>query len=237
MKDFFHDKVRAKVINSSFHYLIMSRSSNKGSFSAKKSFAPPCTHCCNLGLSTDHALRASADPKSAITCPVLLATECKYCLKRGHTISHCSAKTAAEQYGHNEVVKPSPFRFLNKRASSASVVSERGINRIMHNAFSALNDDSDEDEIPEKICGEKRKIVQEDFPARISVEKPPAPTSNMTFAEALAKPIQDVPSYVPTSTSSLSYYIHSCQTNMNIPRNPTTYKFKKNWCDYDSDDE
>jgi hypothetical protein len=53
---------------------------------------PGCAHCRNLGEPFDHWLRASIDPNSPITCPVLLATECRYCRQMGHTTSRCPSR-------------------------------------------------------------------------------------------------------------------------------------------------
>ncbi len=44
-----------------------------------------------------HYVRASMDPKSAITCPILLATECRYCHGFGHTISRCEVRERNNQ--------------------------------------------------------------------------------------------------------------------------------------------
>lgn len=66
----------------------MSRSNNKSKSFGKKAH-PSCSHCRNLGLKFDHWLRENASYDSAIVCPVLLKTECRYCHKLGHNISKC----------------------------------------------------------------------------------------------------------------------------------------------------
>ena len=66
----------------------MSRSNNKSKSFGKK-VLPSCSHCKNLGLKFDHWLRESSSYDSAIVCPVLLKTECRYCHKLGHNISKC----------------------------------------------------------------------------------------------------------------------------------------------------
>jgi len=58
---------------------------------------PGCAHCRNLGLPFDHWLRASIDPNSAITCPVLLTTECRNCHALGHTASRCPSREFARR--------------------------------------------------------------------------------------------------------------------------------------------
>ena len=61
----------------------------KTTYSTDKKTTPSCAHCKNLGLKNDHWLRANSSPDSAIVCPVLLKTECRYCHKMGHNISKC----------------------------------------------------------------------------------------------------------------------------------------------------
>jgi hypothetical protein len=58
---------------------------------------PNCPHCQNLGLDSKHWLRKNADAGSEIMCPVLLATECKYCHKTGHNVSKCSRLLAKKK--------------------------------------------------------------------------------------------------------------------------------------------
>ena len=53
---------------------------------------PVCPHCRNLNLPFDHWLRETAEPNSKVMCPVLLATECRYCHEFGHTVSNCTAR-------------------------------------------------------------------------------------------------------------------------------------------------
>jgi len=41
---------------------------------------------------TSHFVRKTKDPNSEPTCPIILATECRYCHKLGHTISKCALR-------------------------------------------------------------------------------------------------------------------------------------------------
>ena len=70
-----------------------------------------CKHCDNMNLPSGHWLR---DKDGRTTCPVLLATECRYCHEKGHTLSNCEKRNLRNQ----------------KLASSASAGgrgSERGL--------------------------------------------------------------------------------------------------------------
>jgi len=54
-----------------------------------------------------HFLRESKDPDSRIVCPTLLAIECRFCFKRGHTVSKC-AKLAKQK--NNNSVNDAPVK-------------------------------------------------------------------------------------------------------------------------------
>jgi hypothetical protein len=62
---------------------------SKGKKATDKKVVPSCPHCKNLGLKNDHWLRANSSHDSAIVCPVLLKTECRYCHQLGHSVSKC----------------------------------------------------------------------------------------------------------------------------------------------------
>lgn len=52
---------------------------------------PFCKVCFDAGKTdTAHFVRSSPDPKSKVTCPTLLALECRYCAQVGHTVKYCS---------------------------------------------------------------------------------------------------------------------------------------------------
>ncbi len=198
----------------------------------KKSTASQCAHCRNLGLDTNHALRSSADPTSAVVCPVLLKTECKYCFKLGHTTSHCAAakKNASSKIVHTRPIVLVPVPVLSKPATSTKAKSANLFNCLME----------DEEDIPKKR-GEKRKMKQEEFPVLMHEETsqsaPSSFGSSMSFAQALAKPvalkIQSSPP-LPTSTTSTTS-ISSLPIAVSRPK--IVYQFIKNWADYETDEE
>jgi hypothetical protein len=70
-------------------------SGSKGARSAGKSRGTGmfCSVCKSAGKSeaeyTSHFVRENRDPNSRVVCPILLATECRYCKGIGHTKSHC----------------------------------------------------------------------------------------------------------------------------------------------------
>ncbi len=57
-----------------------------------------CSFCASAGVKGphDHFLRASNEAGSKVVCPKLLATECKFCGKMGHTARFCGEKADRE---------------------------------------------------------------------------------------------------------------------------------------------
>ena len=52
---------------------------------------PFCKVCADAGKSdTAHFPRKTPDLNSQVICPTLLALECRYCFKNGHTVKYCS---------------------------------------------------------------------------------------------------------------------------------------------------
>lgn len=51
----------------------------------------------------DHYVRASRQPNAPVTCPRLLATECSFCHKMGHTAKYCGERLEKEAMRKNEV--------------------------------------------------------------------------------------------------------------------------------------
>lgn len=227
---------------------------NKGSHQSqvKKSTAPPCAHCRNLGLDTGHALRVSADPSSTVVCPVLLATECQYCFKLGHTTSHCAAK----KRDANSAIDRASKKVSPSTCVGPSPAASCKIKPFVSNSFNCLMDDEDEgkksvnkkNKDVVKTRGEKRKMDQDMFPVLSSEATTPAAASSstMSFAQALAKPMVKVQcqSSSPTASSSLfdflpSRTLVSAKAVLPGPENlaKLTYHFNRNWADYESDEE
>ncbi len=53
-----------------------------------------CAFCQISGIAGphDHFVRETRDPNSAVTCPLLLATECSFCHTKGHTAKYCGKR-------------------------------------------------------------------------------------------------------------------------------------------------
>ncbi len=67
-----------------------------------------------------HFLRESKDPDSRIVCPTLLAIECRFCFKRGHTVSKC-AKLAKQKNNNNNVYDAPVKKAFSENTQSKTV--------------------------------------------------------------------------------------------------------------------
>ena len=136
-----------------------------------------CKVCHDAGKSEaeyrSHFTRESPDPKSKVTCPTLLALECRYCFKNGHTVKYCSVLKENEKKKKNE--EASAHRIEKAKAE----IKPKGKSNTSHNAFACLDSDSEEDEDVVK--------PQEEFPV---LSTPISRTESVSFnyAAALAKP-------------------------------------------------
>lgn len=124
----------------------MSRNNNtKNTKSVSKPF---CKICFDAGKPesqyTSHYIRKTTDPNSAITCPILLATECRYCHQMGHTISRCTLREqnnrARDAPAPRPVAVAAPAPVSTPRPVAVAVSTTRQSN----SRFAALDDDEEE---------------------------------------------------------------------------------------------
>lgn len=99
---------------------------------------PVCVHCRNLGLEFDHWLRKSPEPDSPVVCPVLLATECRYCHELGHTVGGCPAKKRSMARQNSSSTYAVPFVVPSPSDIAKTVAPVRSTN-----AYSAFDTSSD----------------------------------------------------------------------------------------------
>jgi hypothetical protein len=80
--------------------------------SAKSSVSHYCKVCHDSGKPESeyrsHSTRETRDPNSRVTCPILLAIECRFCHKSGHTVKYCPALKEKKRDEKRVVSKPKP---------------------------------------------------------------------------------------------------------------------------------
>jgi hypothetical protein len=139
-----------------------------------------------------HFTRENKDPNSKVCCPTLLALECRYCFKAGHTIKYCKIlqdneknKKRWEQEAKNKPVVTEKKQFSEKKTLTAI------------NKFSYLDDEDSENELEEHIETQKQQFVVEEFPELCS-KRVNVSFGGANYATALAsKSVAPLPASIP----------------------------------------
>ena len=135
-----------------------------------------CKVCQDAGKSESeyrsHFTRETRDPNSRVVCPTLLALECRYCFKKGHTVKYCAVLKEKNR-------APAPVR---TEAPKKAVEKPKGKSNN-HNVFAILDSDSEEEVVAPKV-----QEVKEEFPALSSSSLTRTQSVSANYAAALAKP-------------------------------------------------
>jgi len=124
---------------------------------------------------TSHFVRKTKDLNSEILCPIILATECRYCHKIGHTISNCSLRAKNNARNAHAVQRPAP-------AHVPMQVQAPVRNNNRYAAFEV------EDEVEVEI---EVKVNETEFPLLGGKSAAVQETSRVSYAKAFAsKPAQ-----------------------------------------------
>lgn len=223
----------------------MSRNSNSKNSKISTPSRKFCKVCQDAGKSeaeyTSHYTRELPDPKSKVVCPTLLALECRYCYKAGHTVKYCSIlkekeretlRAEKQKAEKPQKVLPAPGKLQGK----------------ISNKFQLLDSDSDDEEgskvyqakYPTQMINSVSKMshkeeqVQaevEEYPALCATKLPQAQASISNYASALAKP-------APVRTSVVVPLPQITSEKANVKVAPWVPSGKKasemNWAEWDS---
>ena len=154
---------------------------------------PFCKVCQDAGkpenIYTSHYTRESADPKSKVICPTLLALECRYCFKNGHTVKYCSVLASNKKMQEKAAQKQQEQKQQEQKQKEQAKAATK---KKASNAFAAFDSDS-EDETPTT-----QEIKEEDFPALPATKKiaqqasaaavAASPAIAMSYATMASKP-------------------------------------------------
>jgi hypothetical protein len=121
---------------------------------------------------TSHFVRKTKDLNSEILCPIILATECRYCHKLGHTISNCSLRAKNNARNAHAVQRPAPAHVQVPMQVQAPV---RGNNRY------AAFDVDEEIEVIEEV-----KVNETEFPSLGGKSSSVQETTKVSYAKAFA---------------------------------------------------
>lgn len=121
---------------------------------------PFCKVCQDAGKPeseyTSHYVRSLPDRtgKTTVTCPTLLATECRYCYKFGHTTKFCPVIEANKKFDAKVA------RQSQQTAEKKAVIKIPTVKA----SFALLAEDSSDDEVEVVKVSEPVKIIEE-FPS------------------------------------------------------------------------
>jgi len=170
-----------------------------------------CKICQDAGKSesqyTSHWPRSSADPTSTVVCPTLLAQECGYCFKNGHTPKYCPALAAhrKEQDKATKLKQKEENQKKKQAEEEQTKKQQKNLTNSRANVFSLLDDDEEEEEVkPTKQLKQTQQVnqrqtqvqaqlKQEEFPALMSSGKTTKSTTNvaactLSYASIASKP-------------------------------------------------
>jgi hypothetical protein len=193
---------------------------------------PFCKVCQDAGKPesqyTSHYVRSIPDKsgKTNVICPTLLATECRYCYKLGHTTKFCPVI---------EATKKSEERAANRKQTEEKKPLPKA--KAPTSVFAALADDSDSDE--EKVVKVSNKLinqVKEEFPSLGSAVKPAASLSGWASVAAKTQDQYESEKYEQKLISnSIKRSLPPLSKPIVIPQPQME---KKSWADWsDSEDE
>jgi len=181
-----------------------------------------CKVCQDAGKSEaeyrSHFTRESSDPKSKVKCPTLLAMECRFCYKYGHTVKYCpTIKDNEKHRKRNDAI-------ARRNESIKTEVKSEG--KSHNNLYSCFETDSEEEE-----------IIKEEFPTLLSSSLTSSQFISTSYAAALSKPVIKIPevkseeaSLVPIVKSEIksTKWVYGVKTDLKM----------RSWADWsDSEDE
>ena len=149
-----------------------------------------CKVCLDAGkpesVYTSHFVKSSKEDNARIVCPTLLAQECRYCKKNGHTVKYCKVLEKDNKQKDRQMKMQKIQKEKDSLKKEAKPIKKR-------NAFMALCEDSDSEE--EKIVKvEKVEITNN---TKLDAEFPQlvphflAKQDTISFASIISKAYKD----------------------------------------------
>jgi hypothetical protein len=180
-----YKKIKIEILfaNIPIHILSIFKSQARPNMSSKNTVSMVCKVCQDAGkpetLFRSHFTRENRDPNSRVVCPTLLALECRFCHKNGHTVKYCPVLK-----GREKEEKQKQRAYIMDEPTPTKVTK-----KVTNNRFACF--DSDEDEEVEVEVEVEVEDVDIEFPVLCQSI---APVKIQTgYAAALSKPRQEKP--------------------------------------------
>jgi hypothetical protein len=182
-----------------------------------------CKVCHDAGKSESeyrsHFTRETRDPNSKVTCPTLLALECRYCFKKGHTVKYCAVLKEKDRV-------PAPAR---TQAPKKAEEKPKG-KSTNFNVFACLDSDSEEEDVAPKITE-----VKEEFPSLPTSALTRTQSVSSNYAAALSRPAPPKPVVMappPVVTTAPKVEAKAAPWSSGVSKASTM-----NWAAWDSESE
>jgi hypothetical protein len=126
-----------------------------------------------------------------VTCPILAATECRYCYELGHTTKFCPVLEENNKRSKKEKSVSIQYQKAEQRAYSRPI-PEPVVEKKYSGAFAALGDDSEESEKP--VAKVAVPVPVDEFPALFGSKKEVVSTEKraISWAAMAEKPAAPV---------------------------------------------
>lgn len=140
---------------------------NSNSNVRNNSKKPYCKVCHDAGKSesiyTSHCVKTYNvnTGKTDTTCPTLLALECRYCYKNGHTVKFCPVLETNKKMDIERARDRARHQYQEQQVQEKQQVP----NRNLRSAFAALAEDSDDEPEVQVQVVQVQKEEVDDFPA------------------------------------------------------------------------
>lgn len=156
---------------------------------SKQSNKPFCKVCFDAGKTeseyTSHYVRKTPDPNSELLCPVLKATECRYCHQMGHTISRCAVREQNNNRRRPDVAPVAPTQVAQQQQQVPVV-------KKSNNKYAAFEEDDEEEVVHEPIVQvvlakqeqAQAPIDDAEFPSLLRTSSVAAPVKHVSYAAA-----------------------------------------------------
>jgi len=207
---------------------------------------PYCKVCHDAGKDESefrsHSVRSKPDyyGKTVVICPTLLATECTYCYKPGHTVKFCPVITANKKQlnkiQNNHIRQEAEEKDKKKKVSKPK------------SGFAVLADSSDSEKevkkvakiVPKPVAKSDAKIAtqsvikMDEFPSLSSAKKEVKPTVITGWAAVTAKSVEQF-----QDEKIMQEIMEKSMKRMQPPimKAKIVPQVKKNWADYTESDD
>ena len=159
----------------------------------KQSNKPFCKVCFDAGKTeseyTSHYVRKTPDPNSELLCPVLKATECRYCHELGHTISRCALREQNNIRRRPDVVQ-APIA-QQQQAQVAQQQQQAPLVKKSNNKYAAFEEDDEEEVVHVQEQAQEQVVAQAqapiddaEFPSLLRTSSVAAPVKHVSYAAA-----------------------------------------------------